>query len=115
MDMINQACERGVWNEDISKETIMLILKGRDPGKFEDWKPITQLNVAYKIWAKVPTNRLKTHIHHIVRREKVGFISKRNLLDNYLTVYETINWVVISRHTTIFVKLDFSKAYDRVT
>ena len=41
-------------------------------------------------------------------------MKNRYILDNILLTHETLSWAKKSRQDTIFLKLDFSKAFDRV-
>ena len=45
---------------------------------------------------------------------KLGFLPLKVILDNILLTHGTIQWAKESHQDSIFLKLDFSKAYDRV-
>ena len=50
----------------------------------------------------------------IVRPEKTGFIKSRYILNNIIVVWEGMEWARKSKQKAIFLKIDFSKAYDRI-
>lgn len=50
----------------------------------------------------------------IIRPEQIGFIMGRYILDNVIIIWEGMEWARSSNHDTIFIKIDFKKAYDRI-
>ena len=82
------------------------------PGKF---KPIALCNVIYKIISKVIANRLKPLLPGIISPEQSGFVEGRQILDGNITVQETIHLVKCTRSPGMLIKLDISKAYDKLS
>eukprot|EP00249_Psilotum_nudum_P033962 c52073_g1_i1 orf=1-264(+) len=72
------------------------------------------LTIAYKFLAKVLVKRLVDVIHKLVDKEHKGFMVKRSMLDQVANIQEEIQWVVDDMRNTLFTKIDFDKAYDRV-
>jgi hypothetical protein len=96
---------------------IALVPKKKNSSKVSDYRPISLCNVVYKIIAKVLANRLKYVLPHIISQNQSAFIPGRLISDNILAAYETLH----TMHTRMWgkvgymaVKLDMSKAYDRV-
>jgi hypothetical protein len=59
-DMIEEACEYGYLPEDTTEGTIALIYKNKGgPRDMRNYRPITLLQVDYKIYAKILVARLK--------------------------------------------------------
>ena len=50
----------------------------------------------------------------IISLDQSSFFPMRFILDNILLTQETMEWAEFSRQFLIFLKLDFSKAYDMV-
>lgn len=44
-----------------------------------------------------------------------NFLPLRFILDNIVLTQETLHWAKVFRQPTVFLKLDFSKAYDKVS
>ncbi|KAL3679376.1 hypothetical protein R1sor_022332 [Riccia sorocarpa] len=58
---------------------------------------------------------LKPHLPYLVDGEQTGFVPGRHIDDNILTLRLAEEWSKISGESNLFVKLDFTKAFDRVS
>ena len=82
-----------------------------DPGKF---RPIALCNVIYKIITKVIANRLKTVLPGIISPEQAGFVEGRQITDGIILVHETMHSIKERKIPGMMIKLDLSKAYDKI-
>jgi hypothetical protein len=51
----------------------------------------------------------------VVDTDPIAFLSMRFILDNILLMQETIDWAWQSNQPLVFLKLDFAKAYNKVS
>jgi hypothetical protein len=82
-----------------------------------DFRPISLCNVVYKILSKVLANRLKVILPCIIYESQSAFISGWLITDNIIAAYETMHTMqtrLWGKTGYMGIKLDMSKAYDRV-
>ena len=82
-----------------------------------DYRPISLCNVAYKLASKAVANRMKRVLKDIVGENQSAFVAERLITDNVLAAHEVMNHINRKRKGKwgeMALKLDMSKAYDRV-
>jgi hypothetical protein len=107
----------GEIDASINTTHIALIPKNLSPGSILDYRPISLCNVIYKLISKVLANRLKAVLPDIISPTQSAFIPGRLITDNILAAYETMHSMqtrMWSKTGFMGIKLDMSKAYDRV-
>ena len=96
---------------------ITLIPKVPSPQSILQYRPISLCLVAYKIAAKVLTNRLRVMMDDIVGEEQSDFVPGRLITDNVLVAFESVHVMRRRKKGKNYCcagKLDMMKAYDRV-
>ncbi len=78
------------------------------------FRPIALCNVIYKVISKVITNTIKPMLPILVSKEKVGFVEARHILDNIIQAHEIINSCKVQRKEGMIMKLDITKAHDKL-
>lgn len=82
-----------------------------------DYRLINICNVVYKLASKTLANRLKKILPSIISETQSAFVHGKLITDNVLVVFEIMHHIsqrMSGRLREIALKLDMSKAYDRV-
>ena len=103
--------------KSINHTFITLIPKVNNPERVSNFQPISLCNMIYKIVSKVIANRLEPMLHSIISDTQSAFIANRLITDNILIAFESLHHMknnCIGKKGFMALKLDMSKAYDRV-
>ena len=96
---------------------VVLLPKCKEPKKINDYRPINLCNVVYKIASKAITNKLKKILPSIISDTQSAFMHGRLITDNVLVAFETMHHITQKENGKLgemALKLDMSRAYDRV-
>jgi hypothetical protein len=93
---------------------ITLLPKLAEPKQIQQYRPICLLNVSFKIFTKVMTNRAAVVAQKIIRPSQTAFMSRRNIMEGVVILHETIHEMHSKKLDGVILKLDFEKAYDKV-
>ncbi|KAL0417527.1 UNVERIFIED_CONTAM: putative mitochondrial protein [Sesamum radiatum] len=96
---------------------IALIPKCKKPETLTQFRPISLCNVVYKIASKSIANRLKPLLDNIISSCQAAFVPGRLITDNVLLAFEVNHYLNTKRWGEkghMALKLDISKAYDKV-
>jgi hypothetical protein len=94
--------------------TIILLPKKENAVQIQQYRPICLLNVVFKIFTKVATNRITLIVDKIVRPTQTAFMPGRHILEGVVILHETIHELQRKKMDGVLLKLDFEKAYDKV-
>ncbi|XP_012442051.2 uncharacterized protein LOC105767072 [Gossypium raimondii] len=101
----------------VNETLIVLIPKIKNPCEMVNFRPISLCRVVYKIVAKTLANRLKEVLHLCISHNQSAFVPNRMIHDNVLVAHELMHYLRSSKNGPnkgCVIKLDMSKAYDRV-
>ena len=94
--------------------TIILLPKKEDAIQIQQYRPICLLNVSFKIFTKVATNRITKVAHTVVRPTQTAFMPGRHILEGVVVLHETIHELHRKKLDGVLLKIDFEKAYDKI-
>ncbi|WVZ91915.1 hypothetical protein U9M48_038026 [Paspalum notatum var. saurae] len=93
---------------------IILVPKVGDANKIQQYRPICLLNVSFKIFTKVATNRIITVVHKIIRPSQTAFLPGKNIMEGAVVLHETLHELHRKKLNGVIFKIDFEKTYDKV-
>jgi hypothetical protein len=104
----------GELTSKLKEGLIKILPKKADKRRLKDWRPLTMLNVAYKIIAKLLALWLRIVIPSLIAPQQTGFVPGQNILENISLAWLTADWLHTQNQSALFLSLDFEKAFDRV-
>ena len=95
---------------------ISIIPKGQKPRQYlKNWRPISLLNVSYKILTSTLSNRLKLVLNKLIHENQKGFLSGRYIGENTRLVYDILNYTEQMNKPGLLLLIDFEKAFDSIS
>jgi hypothetical protein len=82
--------------------------------KIQQYRPICLLNVSFKIFTKVLTNRLTSVAHRVIQPTQAAFLPGRNIMEGVIILHEIIHEPHRKKQSGVIFKIDFEKVYDKV-
>ena len=112
---INFSFQNGELTE-LQKQSIITLLpkSGKDNLLLENWRPISLLNVDYKITAKATANRIKKVLPTLIHETQTGFMKGRYIGENIRLILETIDITDENNLPGMIFFSDFEKAFDSI-
>ena len=113
LDSYNEAFINGLLS--ISQRRGVITLLPKDDSYLIDlsnWRPITLLNVDYKILGKTITRRIEPIFPNIMHSDQSGFIKGRYIGQNVRLLCDIVEYSDINYLPGILLFLDFKKTFD---
>ena len=113
IDSYNYAFDNDILSIEQRRAILILIPKGtKDKRLLKNWRPISLLNVDYKILAKSLAIRLQNVISNLVSLDQVGYIKERYLGDNIRIMLDIVEIAKNKLDPGPMVMIAFEKAFD---
>jgi hypothetical protein len=115
LKVIEESRTNGRIHSPFNSTFIALIPKVNDPQSFDDFRPISLCNCIYKIIAKIIARRLKPFLSEAISKEQFRFLEGRQIHEAIGVAQEGLHSLKTARTKGEILKIDLSKAYDRVS
>ena len=109
-------CLRDAGLPDSMKTSVTRLIykKKGDIKDLKNWRPISLLNVDYKIVSKAITLRLSKVLHSIIDPDQTCSVPGRSISANVTLLRDLLDYIDLTGETGVLVSLDQEKAFDWV-
>ena len=100
---------------ELQKQGIITLFHkpGKDINKPEKWRPISLINVDFKIATKAIANRITPTLTNIISQAQMGFIKCRYIGENIILLFEILDHILDENELPALLFFsDFEKAFD---
>ena len=114
-EVINECKFQKHLPRSMNTALIRLIFKNTgEKSNLKNWRPISLLNVDYKIISKVITNRLRKIMPDVIGEDQSCGVTRRNIQDNLMIIRDAIYYINNEDREGAILSIDQEKAFDRI-
>eukprot|EP00253_Pinus_taeda_P007926 PITA_07926 len=114
LEVVEESWVKNIMWSGMNATFLTIIPKSNNSEEAQGFRPIALCNVIYKIIATLIAKRLKPLLPSIISPEQTGFVEGRQILDGLVVAQEMIHSLSQEKRKGMMIKLDLSKAYDRL-
>ncbi len=114
VEVLNSSWVRGLLPKSMASATLSLLYKKGDALSLENWRPVSLLNVDYKIFSKCLANRLRNVMPVLTHRSQSCGVPGRSMTDNLITLRLVEEYCETHGTPYFMLGADLQKAFDRV-
>ena len=116
VNSLNEGFDYGKMASSQRQGIITLLHKGKDLSRqdLSNWRPITLINVDYKIATKALAKRLQNVISSVIDSDQTGYIKGRYIGENVRLIEDVLRYTEIKNIPGLLLLLDFSKVFDNI-
>ena len=115
LETLIYAAEKGELSQSQRRGIITLLHKqGKDQAFIKNWRPVTLLNIDYKILSKTLAQRIREVIHSLIHPDQKGFIKGRYIGENIRQIDDLLHIAEKKQKTGLLLLVDFEKAFDSI-
>ena len=99
------------------KQGVINIIPKKDKHRefLKNWRPISLLNVSYKIASSCIANRIKTVLDFLIHENQKGFLKGRFIGENTRMIYDVLQYTHDKNIPELLLLIDFEKAFDSIS
>ena len=114
-EMIQTSFEKKELHDSALSGILNLIPKqGKDSRFLKNLRPITLLNVDYKIIEKTLAARLDVILRDIIHGDQTGFMAGRRISSNIRKIFDVMQYCKNKNIEGVLINLDFAKCFDNI-
>ena len=114
VEVFNECLRVSDLCDSMKSSVTRLVHKKDDKRCLKNWRPISLLNVDYKICLKAFSLRLSKVLDSIIDPDQMCSVPGRSIVSNLQLIRDTLDFIDRTGEPGILVSLDQEKAFDRV-
>lgn len=115
VEVLNFSVKVGTLPDSLRRAVITILHKqGKPPNEIKNYRPISLLNIDYKILSKSLANRISPNLDQLISHDQTGFMKNRYIGENIRLISDIIEVTKRKNIPGLLLLLDFEKAYDTV-
>lgn len=114
VEVFNECLRVSHLCDSMKSSVTHLVHKKDDKRCPKNWRPISLLNLDYKICLKAFSLRLSKVLDSIIDPDQMCSVPGRSIVSNFQLIRDTLDFIDRTGETGILVSLDQKKAFDRV-
>ena len=115
MAMFTDFCQGTLDIQRLNFALVTLVPKVSEACNMKQFRPISLINCSLKMFSKLLTNRLGKVAQRLVATNQSAFIKGRYILESVVVANEIVHSLHRNKEKGVIIKLDYEKAYDRVS
>ena len=113
---LNYSFEQSELSVTMRHCIISCLPKGTKPREFlKNWRPISLLNVTYKICSSAIALRIRSTIDPLISSTQSGFLQNRFIGESTRLIYDVMHYCENHNIDGLLMLIDFEKAFDSVS
>jgi len=109
---LNYSFKAGQLSITQKQGIIICIPKTENRNTLNNWRPITLLNVDYKVLSGVLSYRMREILKDIIGQQQKGFLRGRYIGESTRLVYDIMHFLERKHQKGLIMLIDFQKAFD---
>ena len=93
----------------------MIPKAGKSPNSIKGWRPITLLNVDFKIISSAVSARIQSIISKLIDTSQTAYIKGRYIGENTRLIYDIIAQLSREKRPGLIMSADFEAAFDSLS
>ena len=116
VESLNTAYRLGKLSNSQRQALIRLIeKKDKDRRCMENWRPVSLLNVDYKIGSKALATRLEKVLPDIIHEDQCAYVKGRTIFDAIRSIDDVMEYTEVYNKPGLLTTFDFKKAFDSIS